>query len=280
VLTRLLPVLGSALSVAGLLVLAACGGRAATPGAATPGAATPGAAIPGATAPGTAAAGPATPGLGAPTASDRPHTNMSAALIAGVPACSDGRCRVVSRVDGLGPGADRTVGLVERRPPPGEPFPAEYVVAAVSATGAVTAVAPREPLLVSAAGPLRRDALGHVSTTLQVGADGQQVLVVAVAPDGSLRTFGSLTEQRQYGFDTGSRFVGARVAQARDVDGDGVDEVVVGRADCRPDCAHGAVVGTVWRWDGRDYAPWACLPYDAHLRPATTTRPLPASARC
>lgn len=249
--------LSCSLSVAGMLVLAACAARIVSPAEVEPAT--------------TASSGTPAPGAG-------PALDVEATLLAGVSACAAGGCALRGRVDGLGNGGAASIALVERTPTEGTGFLEEYLVAAVTATGQVTDVAPRAPLLVGQAGPLERDALGHVSTVLQVGANGQQVVVAALVGAGRLETFGSLTEQREFGFDTGSRFVGARVGESRDLDGDGVREVVVGRADCRPDCARGAVIGTVWSWDGGDYTQTSCLRYDARLR-SSSPSPLPARPR-
>ena len=223
-----------------------------------------------------------------------------AELVAAVPACRDPLrpCGVLARVEHVGAGRAFVVAVVERAPAGQQGFGDVYAAAvplapppAVASPGPGAAVAgvaasdalPVAALAVGAVGSVTTDSTGHVFASLSVGADGQQLLALDVDTAGRLRTFGTLTERRDHGFDTGSRTVGSRVAEARDVDvpADGVRELVVGHDDCRPDCAHGTVVGTVLRWDGADYTAAQCLPYDAHLLPAGPPTALPPGrTRC
>lgn len=157
-----------------------------------------------------------------------------------VPGCTIDTCRVLARRDGFRfDGDDATMIAVagpgcDGRPPsmglhlvtPQRVLWSEQV----------------EALCIDPVGGILRDATGHAFLVLTVGAHTQAVIALAVA-GGEVEDFDSVA----------GRFDGNAGASARDLDGDGVAEIITATTDCEPDCARGHVEETVYRWNGREY---------------------------
>lgn len=97
-----------------------------------------------------------------------------------------------------------------------------------------------------AAHALPVDGIGHLFVRYNPGRFDGVIVLRPVA--GGMEDFGSIADDPE---DTG-RFYSSEVT---DADSDGIFEIEETTNDCDPDCAGGTDTVTVYRWNGRDYAP-------------------------
>lgn len=210
------------------------------------------------------------------TGRSEPAPLSDQALLASIPDCRAGSCRLAVRQDALrSPKGPASLALVEveHNPPPSD---SGYRIYVVSYGSELVFSGPSDPatgILVDQS--FVKDASGNSIIRLMTGAHGTYALIIRVAPDG-VNDFGSLD---LFESSAPQRFYGDVSIEFQDHNSDGLKEIDVSSSNYDPDYATGTVYTNVFAWTGTDYVVVDC---ESHRSPDGPSRhfPVPPSGDC